>query len=377
MRIITVEEHFHHPEVMARVQELAGQWPPPPVVSDDGFSRFFQSFMPDKDSAEQLGGHRLAHMDRVGIDIQVVSHGASSPSRLDHPEAVQLCRKVNDKLAQQISEHPTRFRGFATIPLHDPAAAADEMRRCVNDLGFVGTLIMGTCGGLFLDDERFDPVLTAAEEVDLPIYVHPELPPAPVSTAYYAGNWPAAAHFLFSGPAFGWHAEAGIHVLRLILSGALDRHPSLKLLSGHWGEFVAGWLDRLDEAIGWGTHLDRTVSEYYREHVWATPSGMYSQNQLQFILAEIGAERIIYSEDFPYIIRDNVSDFLEQAELTDHRNRRIVRRSPSKNVHFGASDLDGESPGHQASTSITLVRLLRLLPRDARLRRLGQHVRQI
>ena len=89
----------------------------------------------------------------------------------------------------------------------------------------------GTCGGLFLDDERFDPVLAAAEEVDLPIYVHPELPPAPVSTAYYAGNWPAAAHFLFSGPAFGWHAEAGIHVLRLILSGALDRHPSLKLLS--------------------------------------------------------------------------------------------------------------------------------------------------
>ena len=120
-----------------------------------------------------------------------------------------------------------------------------------------------------------------------------------MSTAYYAGNWPAAAHFLFSGPSFGWHAEAGIHVLRLILSGALDRHPSLKLLSGHWGEFVAGWLDRLDEAIGWGTHLDRTVSEYYREHVWATPSGMYSQNQLQFILAEIGAERIIYSEDFP------------------------------------------------------------------------------
>jgi len=175
--------------------------------------------MPEKDSAEQLGGHRLAHMDRVGIDIQVVSHGASSPSRLDHPEAVELCRRVNDNLAQQISEHPTRFRGFATIPLHDPAAAADEMRRCVNELGFVGTLIMGTCGGLFLDDERFDPVLAAAEEVNLPIYVHPELPPAPVSTAYYAGNWPAAVHFLFSGPGFGWHAEAGIHVLRLILSG--------------------------------------------------------------------------------------------------------------------------------------------------------------
>jgi uncharacterized protein len=129
LRIITVEEHFHHPEVIARVQELAG---PPAVVPDDGFSKFLQGFMPAKDSAERLGGHRLAHMDRVGIDIQVVSHGANSPSNLDHPEAVELCRKVNHNLAQQISEHPTRFRGFATIPLHDPAAAADEMRRCVN-----------------------------------------------------------------------------------------------------------------------------------------------------------------------------------------------------------------------------------------------------
>lgn len=324
MRVITVEEHFHHPDVVARVLELAG---PPRVVPDDGFTSFLQGFMPEKDSAERLGGDRLAHMDRVGIDIQVVSHGANSPSSLDRPEAVELCRQVNDYLAQQISEHPERFRGFATIPLHDPVAAADEMRRCVNELGFVGTLVMGTCGGLFLDDERFDPVLTAAEEVDLPIYVHPGLPERPVSTAYYAGNWPAAVQFLFSGPGFGWHAEAGIHVLRLILSGALDRHPGLKLLSGHWGEFIAGWLDRLDEVIGRAAHLDRKVSEYYREHVWATPSGMYSQNQLRFILAEIGAERIIHSEDFPYVVRDNVSDFLEQADLTDEQRHAIAHRN--------------------------------------------------
>ena len=324
MRIITVEEHFQHPEVVARVLDLAA---PPPVVPDAGFGVFLQAFAPDKDSAERLGGERLAHMDRVGIDIQVVSHGANSPSSLDHPEAVELCRKVNDDLAEQISQHPTRFRGFATIALHDPAAAADEMRRCVSELGFVGTLVMGTCGGLFLDDERFDPVLAAAEEVDLPIYVHPGVPEPPVSTAYYAGNWPAAVQFLFSSPAFGWHAEAGIHVLRLILCGALDRHPGLKLLSGHWGEFVAGWLDRLDETIGWANYLDRPVSEYYREHVWATPSGMYNPNQLKFILAEIGADRIIHSEDFPYVVRDNVSDFLEQADLTDDERNAIAHRN--------------------------------------------------
>lgn len=321
MRIITVEEHFHHPRAVARVLELAGSGP---IVPDAGFGEFLKGFMPDKESAERLAGSRLAHMDRVGIDVQVVSHGGNSPGNLDHSESVALCRMVNDDLAQQISENPTRFKGFATLPLHDPTAAAAELRRCVDELGFVGALIAGSCGGRFLDDARFEPVLSAAEAVDLPIYVHPGMPENPVSTAYYAGQWPSAIQFLFSGPAFGWHAEAGIHVLRLILSGAFDRHPNLKILSGHWGEFLAGWLDRLDEVIGWGDHLDRTPSEYYREHVWATPSGMYNQNQLNFIVSEIGAERIIYSEDFPYVIRDDVTEFLERAQLSDAQRHAIA-----------------------------------------------------
>ena len=168
---------FHHREAIARVLELAG---PPPVAPDDGFGEFLRGFIPDQDSAERLGGNRLAHMDRVGIDVQVVSHGANSPANLPHPEAVELCNRVNDALAQQSSENPIRFRGFATLPFHEPAAAADELKRCVNELGFVGTLIAGSCGGLFLDDERFDPVLTAAETLDLPIYVHPGVPENPV-----------------------------------------------------------------------------------------------------------------------------------------------------------------------------------------------------
>ena len=112
--------------------------------------------------------------------------------------------------------------------------------------------------------------------MDLPIYVHPGVPESPVSTAYYAGNWPVAVQFLFSA--------------RL-------------------------WLARRGR-----------LSEYYREHVWATPSGMYSRNQLKFILAEIGAERIIHSEDFPYVVRDNVSDFLEHADLTDDARHAIAHR---------------------------------------------------
>jgi uncharacterized protein len=314
MRIITVEEHIQHPDVGARVAQLGGT----PTVPMEGLRDFVDAFFLDADSAERLGGNRLAHMDRVGIDVQVVSHGNGSPSALKHPEAVDLCRRVNDDLAAQIAENPSRFRGFATLPLHDPAAAADELRRCVGEHGFVGALIAGGYDGLFLDATRFDPILTAAEAVDLPIYVHPGLPEAPVSQQYYAGNWPASAQIMFSGPAFGWHAEAGIHIIRLILSGTLDRHPTLKLLSGHWGELAAFYLERFDETLALvPTGLERAPGEYYRQQVWITPSGMYNQNQLNFMTAELGADRIIYSEDFPYLVREDVSTFLEQAGLSE------------------------------------------------------------
>lgn len=322
MRIITVEEHFEHPEVSRRVLQLAG---PPNGLPADELAAFGSVFNDNPDSASRLGGSRLAHMDAVGVDVQVVSHGNGSPSSLAAPESVQLCKQVNNDLAQQISEHPDRFRGFATLPLYDPVAAAEELRRCVGDLGFVGALIAGTFEGLFLDDGRFDPILSAAEAVDLPIYVHPGLPQPQVSTPYYFGEWSAAIGLMFSGPAFGWHAEAGIHVLRLILSGALDRHPGLKLLSGHWGEVMAFWLERLDETFALvRSGRDRNISDYYREQIWVTPSGMFNQHQLEHVVAELGAERIIYSEDFPYVKRDNVTEFLTGSGLLDEHIHAIA-----------------------------------------------------
>ncbi len=157
-------------------------------------------------------------MDDVGIDIQVVSHANNSPSTLDHPEAVDLCRRVNDDLVAQIGENPDGFRGFATLPRYDPVAAAEQLRRCVGELGFVGALIAGTYDGLFVDDARFDPILAAAEAVDSPIYVHPGLPGVRVFQQYYAGAWPTSVQTMFAGPAFEWHTPRIVPMSRATTS---------------------------------------------------------------------------------------------------------------------------------------------------------------
>src|SRR4029077_12951238 len=139
--------------------------------------------------------------------------------------------EANDRLAGAVRTHPDRFVGFATLPTADPGAAAGELDRAVRDLGLIGALVNSTLGsnGAFLDDARFAPLLDRFERLDVPLYLHPAPPSAPRGAARYGGRPPAVAGRLATG-AWGWHAEAGVHVLRLIAAGVFDRHPGLRLV---------------------------------------------------------------------------------------------------------------------------------------------------
>src|SRR5262249_3921119 len=154
------------------------------------------------------------------------------PDLVPGPDGVAMAREINDHLAGAIAKHPTRFAGFAALPMASPDACAAELRRCVKELKFVGGLINGTCEGRFLDHPSYDGLLATAVELDVPIYIHPHLPPEPVRQAYYADLNPGATRVI-SSAAWGWHSEVAVHVLRLVLSGALDKHPKLKIIIGH------------------------------------------------------------------------------------------------------------------------------------------------
>src|SRR5262249_42480165 len=157
----------------------------------------------------------------------------------------------------------------------DPAAAATELERAVRELGFKGAMVNGHTGGRFLDDRSFWPILECAAALGVPVYLHPAPPPEPVAPAYFGGLPPAVGGALATS-AWGWHVETGLHVLRIIAAGVLDRLPSLQLIVGHMGEALPFMLARTDAVLPRSvTGLERTVAEYVRENVHVTTSGFF------------------------------------------------------------------------------------------------------
>lgn len=172
-------------------------------------------------------------MDKNGIDIEILSY-TNTTQWLSGEEAITLSKSANDSLARAVKEYPTRFRAFATLPWSDPITASQELRRTIVDHGFVGTLISGRpqTGNVFLDDKIYFPIWEVLTEFDLPIYIHPGLTSPDVINAYYNG-YDKQMNMMLSTFGFGWHLEAGIQVIRMILPGVFVKFPKLKVISGH------------------------------------------------------------------------------------------------------------------------------------------------
>jgi predicted TIM-barrel fold metal-dependent hydrolase len=305
MRIVALEEHFTVPSLVRRID--------PDAIARHGFPPGFVGNLADKLS--DLGALRLAEMDEAGITVHVLSSSGPGADLLDGADGVAFARDINDVLAKAVSAHPDRFAGFAHLPMRSPQAAADELERTVRDLGFCGALINGLTEGRFLDDPRFEPILARAEQLDVPIYLHPNLPPRAVFEAYYAGL-PGLTGFRLSTAAWGWHSETAIHVLRLVLSGALDRHPKLKLIVGHMGEGLAAMLVRSDKILtAEAPHLKRSVGRTVLDQVSVTTSGLFTLPPLQVLLAVFGADRVLFSIDYPYSSNRLGRDFLDSLKL--------------------------------------------------------------
>ena len=332
MRVVALEEHFTVPALARRID--------PDAMSRRGFRpRKAPTSGPNPlDLLPDIGEARLKAMDAAGITIQMLSNTGPGPDLVPGADGIALARELNDHLAAAIARHPDRYAGFAVLPTQSPEACAAELSRAVKDLRFSGALINGTTQGRFLDHPSYDGLLAAAVELDVPIYIHPHLPPEPVRQAYYSDLPPGAARVLQSA-AWGWHSETAIHVLRLVMAGTLDRHPRLKLIIGHMGEMLPMMLQRIDEVSAVDTdHLSRPVSRAILDQVWLTTSGIFSEPPLLAALLTFGIDRIMFSVDYPYSPNSKGRDFLGRLSLAPadmakftHRNADALLKLNAKN----------------------------------------------
>lgn len=312
-RVVTLEEAFLHPRVWDLFPESLQQ-----------------RYQPVRARLSDVGTERIRLMDAAGIDVQVLSHvqpGIQILADSDADLAVTVCREVNNWLADQIAAHPQRFAGFAMLPTQSPARAADELERTVTEHGFKGALINGHTNGRYLDHPAFDVLLTSAESLGVPIYIHPTDPPQAVSDVYFAPfEWAVI-------PTWGWPVETGSHLLRLICAGVFDRHPNLKIIVGHMGELLPYCYTRLNVGLtmaGWllqgppDAPMHNTFGYYLRNNVYITSSGVFDVPVFNCAKAMLGIDNLMFSVDYPFQDNFAAMEFLDRCDLSAEDKARFA-----------------------------------------------------
>lgn len=302
---IATEEAFAPPELINTWVQLLHEGNHP----DIGFTSLHGHYMTSESPRPRwvrghlmdLGQARLAHMDQAGITHQVLAVTAPGAQNLPPAQATALCRTINDFAASASQECPERFSALAAVNFLDSDAAVAELRRAINELGFKGLILNSHISGRYVTEERFFPILAEAEKQGVPLYLHPSTPPNDMIRPFREAG--------LDGAIFGFGVEAGLHLLKIITSGVLDKFPNLKVVAGHLGEALPFWLNRIDyfhatqvksqryDAI---QPLRQRPSEYFQSNIWVTTSGMPWEKEIMFVRDVIGKDRVMYAMDYPY-----------------------------------------------------------------------------
>ena len=307
-RVIALEEHYWDREIAAHFDAADSR---SPKLRE----RLFD-----------LGELRLREMDAAGIDVQVLSQGAPATHRLAPDIAVPLARSANDRLSEVVKAHPSRFAAFATLPASDPKAAADELDRTVTTYGFKGAMVHGfTLVGnerVYIDDRRFWPIFDRAQALDVPVYLHPAAPHPAVIEAYYKDYAADFPNLLSSG--WGFTVETATQAIRLVISGVFTAYPRLKIIVGHLGESLPFSLWRINQALSRAGNKSVPFREIFCEHFHITTSGNFSNPALLCSVMEMGADRILFSVDYPFVDNEPGTQWMQTVPLGTEDREKIL-----------------------------------------------------
>ena len=326
---IALEEHFVLPESLAMAHG--------PGSAPDYAASVAQTSETFRIQIQDIGRGRIAEMDRGGVELCMLSLGAPGIQAIPNlSQAIAASRRANDYLAEQVAKFPKRFKGFAALPLQDPHAAAQELTRCVRELGFCGVLVNGFSqvgeadSAVFYDLPQYRPFWATVQQLEVPFYLHPRSPLPTRQQAYEGHPW-------LAGSAWGFAVETSIHALRLMGSGLFDEYPGLQVILGHLGEGLPFNIWRVDHRISklpQGTRAKLPLAHYLRENFYITTSGNFRTQTLTNVISEVGVDRVLYSVDYPFEEMTEAADWLDHAAINEVDRRKIGRINAQKLFHL-------------------------------------------
>ena len=328
MKRIATEEAFSIPEQMDAMRAVLRKSDTydPDLFLWDYLTRGGQL----TDRLLDLEGERLRIMDEAGIDMQLLALTSTGVQMLDADRGTTLAALANDRLAEVIARHPRRFAGLCTVAPQDPARAAREIERSVRGLKLNGVMINSHTHGEYLDQPKFLPILEAAAALEVPLYIHPRSPAPSMAGAY--------REYHLEHAIWGYAVEAGLHAVRLIMSGVFDRIPALRIVIGHMGENIPYALYRMDwmhEMTGRTKMMERPPlklppSEYFKRNFTITTSGVNWTPALQFCIGVLGVDRIMWAVDYPYQETTEAVQWLNEAGIADGHKERIFHANAER-----------------------------------------------
>jgi 2,3-dihydroxybenzoate decarboxylase len=333
-RRIATEEAYLPAEIVPMYRKLIDE----KKVDDPGFLSQWGYFLGNAERMQilakrlvDLGEGRIRDMDSTGIARQILMIASPGVQIFDAATGTSLAVTFNDQLVEAIGKHPDRFSALGAIAPQNPQAAAKELERCVTKLGLKGVIINSNTQGEYLDDPKFWDILAAAEAHDVPIYLHPSTPPRRMIGPLIEKG--------LEGAFYGFAMETSVHLLRIIMSGVFDRFPKLQIVAGHGGEGLPFWLWRLDHfqhVYGVSNRfphmpkLKRKVSDYVKENIPITTSGMFWQPVIQFCQQVVGMDRVLYSMDYPFQFAAAEVKTVDDLPISDADKKKLYQTNAER-----------------------------------------------